>query len=242
MFLNIFLLVSLFLNQAGSLPDANTVIARSIAYHDPYNKWNTFQAQLNFIETRPNGKDRSTSIEIDNNNSIFCVSREVEGKQVQRHFVEGLISYTIDKNATTTKEQVKQFKLTDEYSSVLRNYYLYLWGLPMKLKDSGTKITSEIKQVKFNGNITFEVTISYEKEVGSDLWFFYFDPANYAMVGYKFFHENGKGNGEYITLENTENVYGLKIPKARSWYTTQDSTYLGMDTLSSFGILSHDHK
>lgn len=54
------------------------------------------------------------------------------------------------------------------------------------------------------------------------------------------FHQNGKG--KYIILNDYELVYGMVIPKIRSWYTAQDSTFLGTDTLNSFDIISHNHQ
>lgn len=242
MFFTFLLLVGLVTYQVESTPDAQSIIDQSIEFHDPYGKWNELQAHINFLETRPDGQNRNSSIEIDNKNGIFCINREMDKMLVQRHIVKDTCFYNIDEYEELTDKEVEHYKLNNEYTFTLRNYYLYLWGLPMKLKDKGTSIKSEPKRTQFNGQETYEVSVSYDRGVGNDLWFFYFNPNNYALVGYKFYHDNGKGKGEYITLKDYELVFGINIPKTRKWYAAQDSTFLGTDTLDSFDIISHNHK
>lgn len=242
MLFSILLLAGLYIHQVRPIPDANTIIDRSIEYHDPYNKWNNLQAHINFIETRPKGETRQSSVEVDNKNGIFCISREMDKMHVQRHIVKDTCIYNIDEYEELTDKEIEHYKLNNEYTFILRNYYLYLWGLPMKLRDKGATTKNEVKQVPFNGRQAYEVSVSYDQEVGSDLWFFYFNVDSYALLGYKFYHDNGKGDGEYVTLKDYELVFGINIPKTRSWYAAKDSTFLGTDALSTFDIISHNHQ
>ena len=122
----------------------------------------------------------------------------------------------------------------------MRNYYLYLWGLPMKLKDPGTIIDPEVHNKSFNGKPAKVARVTYEREVGNDTWYFYFDPTTSELIGYQFYHDEAKGDGEYITLSDLVMVDGMKIPKSRSWYTNADSTLLGTDNLV-FTHASHVH-
>ena len=77
--------------------------------------------------------------------------------------------------------------------------------------------------------------VTYDQEVGSDVWRFYFDPETYAMEVYQFFKGEadgeGKNTGEYILLEGIQMVEGMKIPKTRAWYYNKDDKYLGTDIL-----------
>ena len=61
------------------------------------------------------------------------------------------------------------------------------------------------------------------------------------MIGYQFFHNEEKGDGEYIILSGIEEVNGMKIPMNRAWYTNPDSTLLGIDRLISTAPLDHQH-
>jgi hypothetical protein len=113
----------------------------------------------------------------------------------------------------------------------MRDYYGYLYGLPMKLKDKGTQIEDKIKRVKFQGKEYLSIKVTYEAKVGKDTWYFYFNPATYALEGYRFYHDESKNDGEYITLEGLETVQGIKIPKTRAWYVNKDDKFLGKDIL-----------
>jgi len=241
MFFNISFILILFSSFSINPPSGQVIIAKSIEFHDPNDNWNDLQAHLEFTETRPGGENRYTSIEIDNNRGNFCLNREVKKMQVQRHIKLDSCFYNIDEYEQLTDRESKQFKLNDEQSFFMRNYYLYLWGLPMKLIDNGTQVEEKAKLTRFDDKEAYEVKVTYNANTGSDTWFFYFNPENFAMIGYRFYHNLEKGDGEYIVLEGSEIVFGLNIPKARSWHTHKDSTLLGTDILTSFKGLDHSH-
>lgn len=241
MIFNITLIFSLLSFFSNDIPNGMAVIKNSIEFHDPNNNWQNLQVQLGFTETRPDGDDRHTFVDIDNARGNFCTNREVKQMHVQRHIIKDSCSYNIDEYEELTDKEIEEYKLTDKRSLFIRNYYLYLWGLPMKLNDAGTNIGEEVILTKFENKEAYEVKIWYDEDTGSDIWFFYFDPKNYEMIGYRFYHNAEKGDGEYILLKDSELVFGLQIPKSRSWYTHIDSTFLGTDILTSFDALDHSH-
>ena len=71
--------------------------------------------------------------------------------------------------------------------------------------------------------------VDYEKEVGNDRWYFYFDPITYAMEVYQFYHEESKNDGEYILLTEEIEVNGIKMPKNRAWYYNKNHEYANYD-------------
>ena len=106
----------------------------------------------------------------------------------------------------------------------------------MKLKDPVTIISEYAINKRFKGKDYLVLKASYDKAVGSDVWYFYFDPESYAMKVYQFYKTGDKGNvtegsGEYILLTEEETVSGIKMPKIRAWYYNKDDKYLGTDTL-----------
>ncbi len=111
------------------------------------------------------------------------------------------------------------------------NYYTYLYGLPMKLKDEGTNIDPKIEKKSFKGKEYLVLKVTYEETVGSDIWFFYFDPKTYAMEVYQFFKKDKPDSGEYILLTGMETINDIKMPKTRAWYYNKDDKYLGTDIL-----------
>ena len=113
-----------------------------------------------------------------------------------------------------------------------RDYYTYLMGLPMKLKDPGTLIASQGILIERQGTSYLMLKVTYEPEVGSYTWYFYFDTKTFALKQYQFFHNEAKNDGEYIILEEEIEIGGIRMPKKRSWYYNSDQTYLGTDRLA----------
>lgn len=219
---------------------ASDLITAAIKFHDPHNNWPKTQLNFYFSDTRPGKEPRASVMYLDNSRGTVCITREQDGRAITRHVVGEACKYDIDGNYSPSAEDAEQFALNDKRSLMLRNYYLYLWGLPMKLADPGTIIDPKIYKKEFNGQETLVARVTYEQEIGKDTWYFYFDPTTSEMVGYRFYHDENKGDGEYIVLKGLEKVNGMKIPKQRTWYTNPDSTLLGTDNLIS--TLPFDHK
>ncbi|MDP5081874.1 MAG: DUF6503 family protein, partial [Winogradskyella sp.] len=117
-----------------------------------------------------------------------------------------------------------------------KNYYTYLYGLPMKLNDLGTNLNENVLKKRFKGKDYLVLKATYDATVGNDVWYFYFNPSTYAMEIYQFFKTDTKGNeipdtGEYIILSEETVVNGIKMPKVRAWYYNKDDAYLGTDVL-----------
>ena len=51
------------------------------------------------------------------------------------------------------------------------------------------------------------------------------------MIGYRFYHDEAANDGEYIELEGIQEGGGLRLPRARTWYTHKEDKLLGTDTL-----------
>jgi len=66
-----------------------------------------------------------------------------------------------------------KYKITNDRAVMYRDYYTYLYGMPMKLKDKGTIVQKEIEQVSFYGNKYNRIKVTYQPEVGTDTWYFF---------------------------------------------------------------------
>ena len=138
--------------------------------------------------------------------------------------------------STSQKQLRRTNALNCDRGFMYKNYYTYLYGLPMKLKDPGTIIHSEVEKKRFQGKAYLVLKASYEQTIGSDVWYFYIDPNTFAMDIYQFFKTDTNGeiipeSGEYIVLSDQVIVNGIKMPKSRAWFTNKDGTYLGTDDL-----------
>ena len=213
----------------------NELLAKAIQFHDPENNWSTFAGTLLVTMETPNQSPRISKITINLPNEYFRV-------RATRDSISTI--YELDKKKCSTSTIGLQFKkeLTEEEwkkkieedckkANLYKNYYTYLYGLPMKLKDKGTIIHQKVEKRKFKEKEYLVLKATYNKEVGQDTWYFYFNPKTYAMEVYQFF-KNTKDSGEYIVLSGLETINNIKMPKVRAWYYNKENKYLGTDTLS----------
>jgi hypothetical protein len=212
------------------------VIDRSITFHDPENLWVTGHFLLDLRETRPNGSDRNTLVDIDNSNGFFCAIRNMDGHSYEYTMKDDDCIQSYDFNYELSEEDREKHNLTCERTQTLRNYYLYLWGLPMKLKDVGTIVEEKVERVVFNESEVLSVRITYDPAVGSDTWYFYFDQKDYRLVGYRFYHNEADNDGEYITLTEIHESGSIKFPRKRKWVMNIDDKILGEDILENVRI------
>lgn len=207
------------------------LIQKAIDFHDPNGKWETFNGNLFITMETPNRPKRDSEIRIDLPNERFMVrSKQAENVTVYSVIKENC-TVLFNNKVDVTEEEKKKYNLNCERATMYKNYYTYLYGLPMKLKDKGTIIHPKVIKKTFKGKEYLVAKATYEKEVGEDTWYFYFNPKTYAMEVYQFFHDEAKNDGEYILLSDLEIINGIKIPKVRAWYYNKDNTYLGTDIL-----------
>lgn len=210
---------------------AQQLIQKSIEYHDPKGKWDTFKGGLHLRETRPSGPDRLTHLHLNNGTGFFELIQHKEKNELVHVIENGNCFQLFNKSKDISEADRKEHKLNCRRTNMLRDYYLYLWGMPMKLTDPGTIIYEQVYKLEFQGQEVLSVKLDYEKEVGDDTWYFYFNPKTYALVGYRFYHVEEKNDGEYITLEGEEIIKGIRFPKTRKWYYNKDNKFLGADIL-----------
>lgn len=187
------------------------LIENSIKYHDPKGEWGKLKATFDLKDSLPSGRDsRTYQFALDNSNSKMSYS------------IEGL-KYEVWSDSVV---QI-QGEIEKERALRMRNYYTYLWGLPMKLKDPGTIIEEEIKTEKLKGKEYLVVRVPYE----NDIWYFYFDPETYRMEAYKFYKDEPNQIGEIIFLDGEIEYSQMKIPANRTWFRTENPEFLGTDML-----------
>lgn len=208
------------------------LLNKAIAYHDPNNVWPTFKGQLDITMQSPEGKERASAIKLDLPKQYFELTSSQDGNTTTQILDKGECTLLLNGKMELTDEDIKTHKLDCDRVRSMKNYYTYLYGLPMKLKDPGALISPEVQLKSFNGKEYLVLNVKYEEGVGKDSWYFYFDPKTFAMEVYQFFHDESTNDGEYIVLSGLENGMGIIIPKTRAWYYNKDDTYLGTDVLT----------
>lgn len=220
----------LFIMQTvlGQSLTGTELLDKAIHYHDPQNNWASFQGEFKVVLETPDNPQRESVITLDLPKEYFNVSTLRDGKSSFREIQKGNCRFS------TEDATVKQAALDQEgceRTLMFRNYYTYLYGLPMKLKDPGTHILPDVAMKMFKGKEYLVLRVTYDDSVGTDVWQFYFNPETYAMEVYQFFKGGDEKTGEYILLSEEVMVNDIKMPKDRAWYYNKNDGYLGTDKL-----------
>nr|WP_321415092.1 DUF6503 family protein [uncultured Allomuricauda sp.] len=211
---------------------ANKVLEKAIAFHDPNGNWESLKATFKVVMTTPNRPERTSVITVDFPKQEFNLDVS-QGDDTYSYQIKGSsCEITLNGNKEFTPKEAKELQLDCERGNFMKDYYTYLYGLPMKLKDPGTHLSPKAEKKTFKGKEYLVLKVTYDAEIGKDTWYFYFDPTTYAMEVYQFYHDKSKNDGEYIILQGLEEIEGIKMPKTRAWYMNREDTYLGTDTLS----------
>lgn len=214
---------------------AEEVLKNAVTYHDPNNNWETFSEEFTVVMTTPNASKRTSKIKIDLPAENFNVIATRDTVTTQ-YTIENEKCTMVYNGKVLDSIEAKDKNMSCDRANLYKNYYTYLYGLPMKLNDPGTNLSQNVEKKTFKGKDYLVLKVTYDEAVGSDVWYFYFNPKTYAMEVYQFFKtdENGKeqpDTGEYILLSEEAIVNGINMPKVRAWYYNKDDKYLGTDTL-----------
>lgn len=233
----LFLAILPFVVVQGQDITGQQLLDKAINYHDPNGNWQSFKGNLQVTMTTPDKQQRISDIELDIPRQVFHLQFEQDGDKISQRLEKGDCTLELNGSNSISNENIEKHRLTCERARLMKDYYTYLYGLPMKLKNPGTVISPKVERKKFKGKEYLVLKATYEKEVGDDIWYFYFDPDTYAMEVYQFFHDEAKNDGEYIILTGEETASGIKMPKTRAWYYNKDDKYLGADVLTKTSSL-----
>ena len=212
------------------------LLEKAIQYHDPTNQWNTFKGEFDIVMEMPDSPKRISHITINLPEEYFKVTATKEALVTEYTVDKGKCLISLNGSSDISKENLELHNLSCDRATMYKDYYTYLYGLPMKLKDEGTNVSEAVERKTFKGKTYLVLKVTYDEAVGSDVWYFYFHPETFAMEIYQFFKTDAQGNlkpdsGEYIILSDTETINQIKIPKTRAWYYNKDDAYLATDIL-----------
>lgn len=216
----------------------NQLLGKAIDYHDPGSQWQTFNGTLKVTMETPNSSNRVSEIKINLPEEYFYVKARRDTITTEYTTQKDECSIKLNGRSDLSEAELKTHRLSCERATMYKNYYTYLYGLPMKLKDPGTHLHETVERKSFKGKDYLVLKVTYDKAVGSDVWYFYFNPKSYAMEVYQFYKTDDQGkvkedSGEYILLTGEERINGITMPKTRAWYYNKGDKYLGTDILDN---------
>lgn len=235
--LSALLIFALTFSSCNTPLTGEQLLDKAITYHDPNGNWNTFNANFSVRMETPSQPSRDSDITINLADEIFDLIATRDSITTRYSLNKDICIVALNDSTNISEETAKKYNLNCDRAKMYKNYYTYLYGLPMKLKDEGTHIGADVETKTFMGKDYLVLKATYNEAVGKDIWYFYFDPETYAMEVYQFFRMDDDGNqkddtGEYILLTEEVVINNIKMPKTRAWYYNKDDKYLGTDVLN----------
>ena len=212
-------------------------LEKSIEFHDPNGNWADANLKLIFTEIDATRSDLIRTVSISYPSQYFQYYQKDEEKEVSYTVQGDSCEVLLNGSAVFSQDEEKDFKLNCERADLWKKYYTFLYGLPMNLKDDGVVVHPEVVTEEFNGEEYYSITVTFDENVGSDIYYIYFDKSDYSMQGYRFQHDLNNHAGEYITLHGLIEHNEMKIPKTRSWYRNLSDEYLATDELEGIESL-----
>ncbi len=218
----------------SSSTPAEALLDRSIAFHDPDAGWGSRPLELRWVGTDADGAERvDVTFILHPDQERFELRGRYRGSTLEYRTSGDTWSASVDGSSDPSPEQREAMRLAREDGLFWRSYFGFLAGLPMKLRDPGTRIDPATIRTRFAGREALAIRVTYDPAVGGDTWYFYFDPSTAALVGCRFFHDEAANDGEHLVFEGWIEADGLQLPRHRRWYVNADGRFLGADEIRS---------
>ena len=191
---------------------AQELLNRSIAYHDPQGSWGRGAFKIAELASRPDGTISRNLLLIDNARSRFELESSVDGHALTLVVENDVALARLDGRTSLSADELERYRLKPAQILSRRNRDLYLWGLPMKLRDRGARLDARVEETQFAGRAVYKLRVTYDADVGGDRWYFFLDHETCALIGHRFYHDEAAGDGEYAVLSEEISGQGLRLP------------------------------
>lgn len=219
------------------LTGGEALLERSIAFHDPDGVWSEKTISLSWNGTDGDGGERvALDMTIEPDGSTFAMTGRYRGRTLDYSVAADRMSISVDGSTDIAPETSEELRLSREDGLFWRSYFGFLVGLPMKLRDPGTRIDPDVIDTRFMDRAVQAIRVTYDPDVGADIWYFYFDPDTAELVGCRFYHDESVNDGEFLVFEDVAVAGRLRLPMRRGWFVNADSTFLGQDEVSGLAV------
>ena len=213
------------------------LLEKTIQFHDPEGQWPTANIRLDLTGEYANGMKISQKVWFNLPASTYRMENNRDGNEVVSGMVGDSCFATLNGSQDISEEDQKKHRLECGSIERMRNYYLYLYGLPMKLKDPGTNLAEVVTKQTIQDKEYLVLRVDYKPPVGDLTWLFFIDPKTYAMEAYQFYGDEETKAGEIIYLEDLQTVGNMKLPAKRKWYKLPGDEFLGTDIINGGEVL-----
>jgi hypothetical protein len=137
-------LVSWGAAPASETPTGPEVLSRTLAYHDPDGDWMAQRVTLRIETGYADGKTRIRLATVDYATADYHDRVERDGHVLEQKIRGNDCELLVDGSTEVDDVTLAGLGLSCERARQLRDYVSYLWGLPMKLRDPGTRVAETV--------------------------------------------------------------------------------------------------
>ena len=143
---------------------ATELLNKSITYHDPKGVWKRFEGSFFVTMESPNRPIRKSKIELDFMESFFRLTVESEENELVSVLKDEECDLLYNGSSDFSEEVAKKNRLTCERAMMYKDYYTYLYGLPMKLKNPGTILNPVVTEKEVAGVSCWVLKVTYDPD------------------------------------------------------------------------------
>ncbi|MGB3183721.1 MAG: DUF6503 family protein [Cyclobacteriaceae bacterium] len=206
-------------DTAACRSPAEELLDKTISYHDPENRWAEYTADITQNSRMMREGDdttliRTRRISMDNGRAYFSMEQEADGYTVRRTVAADSMCMSEWDKPELTAEDSTTMALNCDRAEMMRNYFRYLIGLPMVLKDEGTQLSDQVASEQLFGQSYRTLTVNYEGDEPE--WTFFIDTTDYRLAAARFVKADS--TGEYIVFNDEAEDKGIRHVGSFYWY------------------------
>lgn len=221
----LYLIVPL-LTISGQSPTSSDILEASIDYHDPNRLWATLHEDFKVYGSRD-----TLSLKLYNDQgTVEWTQKLKDGRLITAGYVLDSCFVKIDSKPIEPQGQIDNLLLDCPQVISRSNYWLYMYGLPMKLKDVQAVIDPDPMKVQFLDKEYWRIKVHYNSPNG-DHWQFYFDADTYRFAIAQYFHSAHGDDNEYIVFDSPIKVGQMVLPAKHSWHIFKNRQFIGSEEL-----------
>ncbi|MFA0964572.1 DUF6503 family protein [Roseivirga sp. BDSF3-8] len=202
------------------LSPAGSLLQKTLAFHDPGNRWPAYTATITQQSRRLNQADtsevRTRQVSLDSSLGSFSMESDAGGYTLRRVVMEDSLCLSEWDRPGISAEDSTAMSLTCEGAENYRNYFRYLIGLPMVLQDSATVLSEETGTEELFGETYQTLRVNYLPEGEHPEWTFFIDTVDYHLAAARFVKPDR--TGEYIVFGDMEEHRGIKHFGSFMWH------------------------
>lgn len=216
--------------QTHSCRNAAFILSKSVAYHDPGDKWPETVLSVNLAEPRTETPFRHSVLHLDNALDSFAITRN-RGTHFSTHIVnsDGVPTLLWD-GKLLSKVEANHYQLDPRMNFGFKRFYRMMYGLPMSLDNEIKEVSREAREGDFGGRPCYVLDVELIRSLISQHWRLFISIETFELAGIEFYSKQDPAFGERLLFFDTLHNDGLRIPRSRHWYKLNND-YLGSDII-----------